>query len=162
MLTDSLKPCTKRDFLNYLKYIEHNAENLQFFLWFKDYCERFEKLPASEKALSPEWTTAQAEAELATAQAARLKKTTPIVEAILEGTDFAETNVKVTDPEKSDLFNDYSRTSSPIDRKEMTFSEYGSSIGDDTTVSSKSDFQRKATEALSKAGMKWKPCKFTF
>ncbi|KAK6437152.1 hypothetical protein LTR95_006647, partial [Oleoguttula sp. CCFEE 5521] len=30
-------PCTTRDFMNYLKYIEYSAENLQFFLWYRDY-----------------------------------------------------------------------------------------------------------------------------
>jgi hypothetical protein len=42
--------------MNFLKYIELSAENLQFFLWYRDYSKRFNELPASEKALSPEWT----------------------------------------------------------------------------------------------------------
>ena len=137
-MNSTIKPCTTRDFLNYLKYIEHDAENLQFFLWFKDYCQRFEKLPPSEKVLSPEWTTAQAEAEVANAQINRLRKTTPMIESVLKGTDFAENNAKAVDPEKADLFNDHSRTSSPVDTKDVAFSEYGCSIGDDTTLSSKS------------------------
>ena len=41
--------------MNYLKYIELSAENLQFFLWLQDYTKRFSQLPANEKALSPEW-----------------------------------------------------------------------------------------------------------
>ncbi|KAI5778682.1 hypothetical protein EDC01DRAFT_330530 [Geopyxis carbonaria] len=48
-------PMTCRDFMKYLIYIEHCAENLQFFLWYKDYVERFEKLSENEKALSPEF-----------------------------------------------------------------------------------------------------------
>lgn len=43
------------DFIDYLVYIEHNAENLQFFLWYRDYVRRFEALPENEKVLSPEW-----------------------------------------------------------------------------------------------------------
>lgn len=50
-----LQPCTIRDFMNYLLYIEHSAENLQFFLWYRDYLMRFANLPPSEKALSPIW-----------------------------------------------------------------------------------------------------------
>lgn len=42
--------------MDYLHYVEFNAENLQFFLWLKDYTRRFEALPESERALSPEWT----------------------------------------------------------------------------------------------------------
>jgi len=49
------KPCTIRDFMNYLLYVEHSAESLQFFLWYRDYLMRFANLPASEKALSPIW-----------------------------------------------------------------------------------------------------------
>jgi len=41
--------------MNYLVYIEHSAENLQFFLWYRDYVARFARLPASEKALSSLW-----------------------------------------------------------------------------------------------------------
>ena len=41
--------------MNYLKYIELSAENLQFYLWLQDYTKRFEQLSEHEKALSPEW-----------------------------------------------------------------------------------------------------------
>jgi hypothetical protein len=50
------QPCTLRDFMDYLLYIEHAAEHLQFFMWFRGYLQRFDSLPASEKALAPEWT----------------------------------------------------------------------------------------------------------
>lgn len=41
--------------MDYLIYIAHDAENLQFYLWLQDYTARFEALPEDEKALSPEW-----------------------------------------------------------------------------------------------------------
>jgi hypothetical protein len=41
-----------------------------------------------------------------------------------------------------------------------TFSEFDSSMSMERPVSSKSDFDRKAEEALSDAGMQWKPCKY--
>ena len=41
--------------MDYLVYIEYNAENLQFFLWYRDYVRRFDALPEKEKVLSPEW-----------------------------------------------------------------------------------------------------------
>lgn len=41
--------------MDYLIYIEHNAENLQFYLWYIDYERRWNELPAKEQALSPKW-----------------------------------------------------------------------------------------------------------
>ncbi|ODH44930.1 hypothetical protein ACO22_00553 [Paracoccidioides brasiliensis] len=49
-------PCTLRDFMNYLIYVERNAENLQFFLWHRDYARRFYLIAESQRQLSPEWT----------------------------------------------------------------------------------------------------------
>ncbi|OLN86138.1 hypothetical protein CCHL11_05296 [Colletotrichum chlorophyti] len=51
-------PCTVRDFMNYLIYIEHAAENLQFFLWHKDFEKRFLEAKTSDMGLAPEWTPA--------------------------------------------------------------------------------------------------------
>ncbi|KAL2071526.1 hypothetical protein VTL71DRAFT_12761 [Oculimacula yallundae] len=51
----ALPPCSLNDFMDYLTYVEFNAENLQFYLWYKDYVRRFEGLSQSEKALSPEF-----------------------------------------------------------------------------------------------------------
>lgn len=41
--------------MDYLVYIEHNAENLQFWLWYRDYVRRFDTLPENQKELSPAW-----------------------------------------------------------------------------------------------------------
>ena len=41
--------------MNYLVYVAHNAENLQFYLWLRDYTRRYNALRKEEKALSPEW-----------------------------------------------------------------------------------------------------------
>jgi hypothetical protein len=41
--------------MDYLVYKEHCAENLQFYLWFKDYEKRFNALPDRQRNLSPEW-----------------------------------------------------------------------------------------------------------
>ncbi|POS75587.1 hypothetical protein DHEL01_v206026 [Diaporthe helianthi] len=49
-------PCTIRDFMNYLIYVEMSAENLQFFLWHRDYVQRFSSATTSDMALAPEWT----------------------------------------------------------------------------------------------------------
>src|SRR3954469_11665793 len=47
--------------MDFLVYVEHNAENLQFYLWYKDYVRRFEALPEKDRALSPEWVPEIAE-----------------------------------------------------------------------------------------------------
>ncbi|KAI9838960.1 MAG: hypothetical protein M1819_004168 [Sarea resinae] len=84
-------PCTVRDFMNYLIYIEHAAENLQFFLWHRDYTKRFANLPEKELSLSPEWTIAQVDAENLAAQTNTKgrKKVSPAIAAVIKGTAFA-------------------------------------------------------------------------
>jgi hypothetical protein len=47
------KPCTLVDFMDYLVYIAFDAENLQFFLWYRDYVKRFNELKRNEQASSP-------------------------------------------------------------------------------------------------------------
>ena len=50
-----LPPCSLQDFLDYLTYVTHDAENLQFYLWMVDYFQRFRNAPKSERELSPRW-----------------------------------------------------------------------------------------------------------
>lgn len=138
--------------MNYLKYIEHAAENLQFFLWYRDYTARFANLPESERVLSPEWTPAQAEAAAASAKQARSKKSNGQSSSIFKNTDFADSNATT---EKSDPFNTPPKTPSLNDKHDMT-SEYGSSTGDDTLVSS-SVARSTAGHAFTEAG-KLQPC----
>ena len=48
-----LPPCSLQDFLDYLTYVAHDAENLQFYLWMVDYFQRFRNAPTTEKMLAP-------------------------------------------------------------------------------------------------------------
>jgi len=142
--------------MNYLKYIEHSAENLQFYLWYRSYVERFDKLPASEKALSPEWSATQMDNEIT--QPARRKKTPTAIATVLEGTEFADTVPLAS--EKPDPFNE-PRSESPETIRapaSPTFSDFSSSLSTKRPLSGQSDFNRKAGEALTDAGMRWKPC----
>jgi hypothetical protein len=41
--------------MDYLFYVEHNAESLQFFLWYCDYVQRWSSLLPRQKAPSPVW-----------------------------------------------------------------------------------------------------------
>lgn len=81
---------TTREFMDFLVYIEHDAENLQFYLWYKDYVKRFFQLSESEQILAPEWTAEQAQAEKNALEKEKLPRKMPAeAAAILKGTDFA-------------------------------------------------------------------------
>ncbi|KAK8094600.1 hypothetical protein PG997_001285, partial [Apiospora hydei] len=51
----TLPPCSLDDFMDYLMYVEYDAECLQFFLWYCDYVERWSLLPQEQKDSSPMW-----------------------------------------------------------------------------------------------------------
>ena len=142
--------------MNYLRYIEYSAENLQFYLWYKDYTARFDKLPATEKNLAPEWTRAKAEAEAAgnTSTTKVSKQSNVHVTDILKDTDFADG--KPNGMSGADPFDTPDKTPS-LEEKRDGLSEYGSSSGDKTTGSSAAHAS-VADSAFDEAGLKWKPC----
>jgi len=144
-------PCTVRDFMNYLKYIELSAENLQFFLWYRDYVKRFSEMPSKQQALAPEWTVEQSEAETQTQ--GRQKKISPEANAILKGTDFADAP-KVTEGEKVNPFYTPPGSSTGDLRQNSSFDEsnYESTISD-----GKTDHTKRAEGAFKDANLKWKP-----
>ena len=41
--------------MDYLMYVEHNAEYLQFFMWYVDYIQRWADLSPEEKGMAPTW-----------------------------------------------------------------------------------------------------------
>lgn len=55
----AMPPCSRQDFMEYLVYVSHDAENLQFWLWYEDYSHRFFATSKSEQALSPPWYKAE-------------------------------------------------------------------------------------------------------
>ena len=157
--------------MNYLIYIEHAAENLQFFLWFRDYTKRFSALPVNERNLAPVWTIAQAEAEALAAQTSNVgtkKLISPATAAVFRGTDFAHPDASVD--YKGNPFGTPPRTpqGTPLDgRESYVQSDYGyvqSDYGWSDTASSvqtpDETFQKRAAGAFTKADMKWQPCKF--
>ncbi|KAH7392527.1 hypothetical protein BKA66DRAFT_510104 [Pyrenochaeta sp. MPI-SDFR-AT-0127] len=145
-------PCTVRDFMNFLKYIELSAENLQFYLWFRDYSKRFNELPASEKVLSPEWTGDKSnvgESKIAP------KAVSAEAAAILKGTDFAsDAKINESDKSGSNPFFTPPRTPTSVDRREG-----GESLDsyDESMVTGKVDHTKRAAGAFENAGLKWKP-----
>ncbi|KAF1917162.1 hypothetical protein BDU57DRAFT_517674 [Ampelomyces quisqualis] len=144
-------PCTVRDFMNFLKYIELSAENLQFYLWYRDYSKRFNELPENEKALSPAWTGEKA----ATETKAASKPVNVDTNAILAGTDFA-TEAKMDDSEKgsSNPFFTPPRTPNSVERQEgeKSFDSY-----EDSLSTGRVDHAKRASGAFESAGLQWKP-----
>lgn len=90
--------------MNYLIYIEHAAENLQFYHWYCDYVRRFNEANTSDTRLSPEWTQAMEDEATARIQKDAVEKMRrqPRAAAIFKGTDFekgaAEVVVASGDP----------------------------------------------------------------
>lgn len=117
---------TVRDFLNYLIYVEHAAENLQFFLWYQDYVKRFSSAPTSDLALAPEWTQTMQEEAIAKIRKENADKMRSDPEAanIFKGTEFekqpAEKAVVVTEgdpfdtPPQTASFNDSASLQRPV------------------------------------------------
>ncbi|KAL7620975.1 hypothetical protein AAE478_008286 [Parahypoxylon ruwenzoriense] len=113
-------PCTVRDFMNYLLYIEHAAENLQFFLWYRDYVKRFnEAASMSDKQLSREWTQAMEDevaGKIKKDAVDGLKKEPRAAAGIFKGTDF-EKGANVV--EKKDPFS--TPPSTPSAKSSLSF-----------------------------------------
>ncbi|KAI9817570.1 MAG: hypothetical protein M1827_001182 [Pycnora praestabilis] len=150
-------PCTTRDFMNYLIYIEHAAENLQFFLWYRDYFERFALLPAREKALAPEWTISQAEAEVLASQATGQKKLSPETAAMFKGTDFALGAKSPAVEYSRNPFNTPPMTPTGENVSEVGDFGSGKSFDNSTLASSNTPFTKKAAGAFDSADLKWQP-----
>ena len=75
--------------MDFAKYIERIPENLQFYLWYRDYLKRFDNLPHGERSLAPEWTVERAAAETEAVRAEeKPKKVNAAVAEVLKGTDF--------------------------------------------------------------------------
>ncbi|CAF9912467.1 MAG: hypothetical protein HETSPECPRED_000946 [Heterodermia speciosa] len=148
-------PCTTRDFMNYLIYIEHAAENLQFFLWYRDYVKRFDALASGEKALAPVWTVEQAEAEANATQNTLAPKTiSPETAAVFKGTDFAPPKASVVEV-RGNPFNTPPMTPN-AERASMIQSETWSEVGSTFATSNKS-YNQKAGDAFQGADLKWQP-----
>lgn len=142
--------------MNYLIYIEHAAENLQFFLWFRSYTKRFDELPPSERVLAPLWTQEQAEAD-AQAPSAPKQKVSVEAAAVFKGTNFAPPVASVVEV-KPNPFNTPPRTPNgdraSVVPSEHAWSDYGSTLHSSTNKS----FQSKAAGAFEGADLKWQPC----
>ena len=141
--------------MNYLIYIEHAAENLQFFLWYRDYVSRFSALSNNEKALAPEWSQKEVEPENKETNVAAPKVLSPETTEVFRGTDFAVPKHGVD--VKTDPFSTPPRTANGH-RPSIVSSEAGWSETSMTVYSMKSaNHQKQAGEAFQGADVKWQP-----
>jgi hypothetical protein len=137
--------------MDYLIYIEHNAENLQFFLWYRDYERRFYDLPGKERVLSPEWIPE-------TKEVPKLAKD-PEKEAMKAKRNGPNAlNDIGYDSRGAALFTEDRELAAAEDRQASVFCDSRS-----TTDPSVSDVTSTPTlaEATAQAGLKWQPCRFT-
>jgi hypothetical protein len=145
--------------MNYLVYIEHSAENLQFYLWLKDYSKRFEDAPTADTALAPVWTQEMEEEVLTRVQkekASRLRQEAPGAE-IFTGTDF-EKKMKKPDPGLAAV---KSGNNNPFNTPPRTpaggHDNDTESIGMSQFTSTQATYKSLASEAFASAGAK-APC----
>jgi hypothetical protein len=161
-------PCTVRDFMNYLLYVEHSAENLQFFLWFRDFSKRFDEANTSDIHLAPEWTQAQQDDAVVTARAlvsAKKASSKPFGAGTISTVKPPSSASFVKPPsssarDSSDPFNTPPRTPGdqssnrdaalPWNSKAQSVSEKGSSYQSSNTES----YRQVAGDAFKAAGLK--------
>lgn len=137
--------------MNYLIYVERSAENLQFFLWHREYIKRFAEAKTSDVALAPEWTQAmedEAILRLKKEHADKLRKATktPAI-AIFKGTDFE----KGTEPSKGSISTD----ANPFCTPPLTPGDHVASS--EFAHSNVGSYREQANEAFIAAGIK-APC----
>lgn len=135
--------------MDFLKYIEHDAENLQFFLWYKDYVKRFFALPEHEQRLSPEWTAEQTQAEKKAIEKEKPTKATIDPNIVIRSTDFEPP--RPIQENGRNPFNTPPRTPSGNDRESMAPSTVGWSENGSTLNSGATDHTRKTAQAFEEA-----------
>ncbi|KAK0717138.1 hypothetical protein B0T26DRAFT_740669 [Lasiosphaeria miniovina] len=143
-------PCTLREFMNYLVYIERSAENLQFYLWFRTYVTRFKLAKTMDISLAMEWTQAMEDEAIARIQKEHAEKARKAPKAgtaaeIFAGSDF------VKGSETPSVAN--TEIANPFGTPPATPSEFNQPF--DYSNSSEDDsYRMKANKAFASAGVK--------
>lgn len=137
--------------MDFLVYIEHDAENLQFFLWYRDYLKRWAELAASEQALAPVWTPEKAQQVRTEIMNEKSAKLNGKAAQVLKGTDFdpkAKKNGDAPNP-----FNTPPRTpSNEGGRDSVAPSTVGWSEDASTLGSGSTHHQKKTANAFEEVG----------
>lgn len=134
--------------MNYLIYIEHAAENLQFFLWHRDYQQRFLEAKTSDVNLAPEWTQAM---ETEVLQRMFKEKSQRMLkkpgQEIFKGTDFEKKGLSAAVADDHNPFSTPPRT--PPDQESVYTGSNGASNAD--------TYRSQASDAFTAVGAK-QPC----
>ncbi|EKG16011.1 Regulator of G protein signaling superfamily [Macrophomina phaseolina MS6] len=159
--------------MDYLVYVTHDAENLQFYLWLQDYTERFHALKPDRKALSPEWKDQEqpidekaAPVPSAVAAGGRKKRPGPLMPKIdfdkpAQAASIGLTEIVVS-PTKTDGSPSPTRTD-PLSPTRTIFGDIPSFPSVPTSdaashgqpVLSDDSVREMADEANNQAGLKW-------
>lgn len=139
--------------MDYLVYIEYSAENLQFYLWYRSYVERFNASTEEERALSPEWIPEIKEAlnlldDTEKEEKRKIRRNTTAVQEY-------DTNEVI-------VFGDEQEVGSPSTRNLSVLDHATPSVlGRATPSISLAPSIPTVAEVTSQAGLKWQPCKLT-
>lgn len=144
------QPVTTREFMDFLVYIELDAENLQFFLWYRDYVKRWSELPEQEQALSPVWTPEKAQQARNEIMNEKATKLNGKAAEVLKGTDFDPKVKKNADAPNP--FNTPPRTPSHEGQESAVPSTVGWSEDTSTLGSSGVYHQKKTATAFEEVG----------
>lgn len=139
--------------MDFLVYIEHDAENLQFFLWYRDYLKRWSELPASEQALAPLWTPEKAQQVRSEIMNEKSAKLNGQAAQVLKGTDFDPKARKNINGDAPNPFNTPPRTpSNEAGRDSVAPSTVGWSEDNSTLGGSTTHHQKKTANAFEEVG----------
>lgn len=145
--------------MNYLRVVELSAENLQFFLWYRDYEKRFNEARTPDISLAPEWTQQQQDAAIQAAHLNAIAKKNLPHEQIFKGTAF-DSGVRITRSESRDPFVTPPRT--PAEKSCQPWEHYSPRMSENTAdyaTSHTVDFRQIAADAFQTVGLK-PPCQY--
>lgn len=126
--------------MDYMVYVSHDAENLQFWLWLQDYTKRFYAAPKNEQNLSPPWVAAEQVQPYGNAS------DQPPRTADKSRVDISEYEAKFDHPETF---------SSPINTTQFDKQSFISGI-----ASSNRTVADSVDDANAQMGLKWQSCEF--
>lgn len=161
---------TCRDFMHYLIYVEHSAENLQFYLWLLDYTARFKSLSPNDRVLSSEVVSSAYTCIEVTNNSSSDNIIGPRHSKVVTkffGDKFQAPNVQVSvpAPTKGNPFEAPPETPMSPGASSYSFEKPSGSgviapFLSETSTLRGVDHAVVAADAFQAVGMRWKPCEF--
>jgi len=147
--------------MQYLLYVEHAAENLQFYLWLRDYTERFNALSENEKALSPPVPVNPLDPRLGPKSGPRPSNS--VTKFLSSAFSSPSQQLAAPNPTMANPFTTPPRT--PHSSGDSGYEPGSSAIEPFSTFESvglnKINHKQIAAEAYQSIGMGWQPCMFS-